>query len=181
MDWAKLASNVASLAPGLGAAIGGPVGAVAGLGIRAICGLFGIDSKADDAAAQVEQALSGMTPEQALQLKQADQQFIKDMKALDVDVFRLEVQDRDSARHRESSVGSRAVTALAFIIVGGFLGMVYGLLSGNLEAVDSVLAGTLIGYVSAKAEQVVSYYFGSSLGSARKTELASQAKGGPAA
>lgn len=177
MDWSKLASNVASLAPGLGAAIGGPVGAVAGLGVKALCSLFGVDSQSDDAAAQVEKALSGMTPEQALALKDADRQFVKDMKALDVDVFRLEVQDRDSARRREASAGSKAITAMAFIIVGGFLGMVYGLLSGGLEAVDSTLAGTLIGYVSAKAEQVVSYYFGSSLGSARKTELSAQTKG----
>jgi uncharacterized membrane protein len=60
---------------------------------------------------------------------------------------------------------------LAFLVICGFLGMVYGLLSGELKALDSTLAGTLIGYVSAKAEQVVSYYFGSSLGSARKNEL----------
>ena len=181
MDWSKLASNVASLAPGLGAAIGGPVGAVAGLGIRAICGLFGIAPKDENAAAQVEKALSGMTPEQALALKAADRQFVKDMKALDVDVFRLEVEDRASARERETRAGSKAITALAFIIIAGFLGMVYGLLSDSLSPKDSALAGTLIGYVSAKAEQVVSYYFGSSLGSARKTEIASQAKGGPAA
>ena len=38
MDWKKLASNVASLAPGIGAAIGGPVGSVAGLGVKALCG-----------------------------------------------------------------------------------------------------------------------------------------------
>jgi|GEM_PF-4281121 len=34
---------------------------------------------------------------------------------------------------------------------------------------------TLIGYVSAKAEQVVSYYFGSSAGSSRKDALLAQA------
>jgi hypothetical protein len=35
--------------------------------------------------------------------------------------------------------------------------------------------GTLIGYVSAKADQVVSYYFGSSSGSKEKTQAMTDA------
>jgi hypothetical protein len=37
------------------------------------------------------------------------------------------------------------------------------------------IIGTLIGYVSAKADQVVSYYFGSSSGSKDKTAAMSDA------
>jgi hypothetical protein len=37
------------------------------------------------------------------------------------------------------------------------------------------IIGTLIGYVSAKADQVVSYYFGSSSGSKDKTQAMSDA------
>ena len=42
---------------------------------------------------------------------------------------------------------------------------------------DPAVAGTvgmLIGYVSSKADQVVSYYFGSSVGSKQKTDLLSR-------
>ena len=44
--------------------------------------------------------------------------------------------------------------------------------------VDSVLAGTLVGYLSAKAEQVLAYYFGSTKGSADKTALLADATRG---
>jgi len=64
---------------------------------------------------------------------------------------------------------------LAGLIVGGFLLMVWFVLAGHVgglkDPVAAGLIGTLIGYVSAKADQVVSYYFGSSAGSAAKTEL----------
>ncbi len=39
------------------------------------------------------------------------------------------------------------------------------------------LAGALVGYVSAKAEQVIAYYFGSSSGSEQKTEIMGKAFG----
>jgi len=39
-----------------------------------------------------------------------------------------------------------------------------------------VMAGTLIGYLSAKADQVLSFFFGSTAGSQRKTELLSKAE-----
>ena len=38
---------------------------------------------------------------------------------------------------------------------------------------DSTITGAIIGYLSAKAEQVVSYYFGSSAGSKDKDETIS--------
>jgi len=53
------------------------------------------------------------------------------------------------------------------------------ILSGNVKGLtDPVtvgMIGTLIGYASAKADQVVSYYFGSSASSAKKTEAMSEA------
>jgi hypothetical protein len=43
-----------------------------------------------------------------------------------------------------------------------------GKVTGISDPVAAGMIGTLIGYVSAKADQVVSYYFGSSAGSAAK-------------
>jgi len=62
---------------------------------------------------------------------------------------------------------------LALLIVVTFLATA-GLTLFGLTKVDSVLAGTLMGYLSAKCEQVVSFYFGSSAGSQRKDELLHQ-------
>jgi hypothetical protein len=62
------------------------------------------------------------------------------------------------------------VPSLAILIVSAFIGVVIATL-GGFAVIDSVLAGTLIGYLSAKAEQVVNFYFGSSAGSQRKDEM----------
>lgn len=81
--------------------------------------------------------------------------------------------DRDSARKREAAVRDNTPRILAYLLIGGFLGMAFAVLFGQVRA-DTVLAGTVIGYLSAKAEQVVAYYFGSTAGSAKKTELLAQ-------
>lgn len=87
----------------------------------------------------------------------------------------LAVQDRDSARSREIGVRDHTNKILAFVIVGAFVCLVASTLLGYAK-VESALAGTLVGYLSAKAEQVLNYYFGSSAGSAQKTELLARAQ-----
>jgi len=182
MDWKSIASNVARIAPGIGAAIGGPAGSVVGLGVKALCDVFGVDSGALDATQQVEQALNSMTPEQAVELKKADNQFILDMKELDIKVFELEVKDRDSAREREQDVGSRETAVLAYVIVSAFvfvIGFILWALLRNGQNMESigVLGGSLIGSIitllSQKVEQVCGYFFGSSKGSQTKTNTLS--------
>lgn len=165
MDWKSLLGTVA---PWIGTALGGPLG---GMAATAIAEVFGLSEKTEDA---IRQALSGATPEQMLALKQADQQFAMRMQELGFQnvqaLEKIAADDRDSARKREAAVLDYTPRILAYLIVGGFLGMAYGVLFKQMSA-DSVLAGTIIGYLSAKAEQVAAYYFGSTAGSARKTEL----------
>lgn len=65
------------------------------------------------------------------------------------------------------------VQILAVLVLIGFLGMCIYLIGWGLEeTANAGLAGTVIGYVSAKATQVCNYYFGSSKGSKDKTILA---------
>lgn len=165
MDWKSLLGTVA---PWIGTALGGPLG---GMAATAIAEVFGLSEKTEDA---LKQALTGATPEQMLALKAADQQFALRMQELGFQnvqaLEKIAADDRDSARKREASVLDYTPRILAYLIVGGFLGMAYGVLFKQMSA-DSVLAGTIIGYLSAKAEQVAAYYFGSTAGSARKTEL----------
>lgn len=93
-------------------------------------------------------------------------------------VLDLDVQDRASARAREMAVKDKTVATLAYVIVGTFAGVCvflvihpYVLPQVELSTATMTMLGTVVGYLSAKAEQVASYYFGSSLGSDRKTEL----------
>lgn len=162
-----------AVAPKIATALGGPV---AGLAVQAIGSALGLDADAskDDALQAVAQA----TPDQLLTLKKADQDFAVRMRELDIDLERIAAGDRDSARRREVDSKDWTPRVLAFVIIGGFFAVVaYVLVKGltGMDAAAAAFVGTLVGYVSAKAEQVVAYYFGSSSSSARKDTLLAQA------
>jgi hypothetical protein len=168
MDWK---AAIGAIAPTVATALGGPL---AGLAVDAVGSAFGWT---DATKEKVEEAFSKgqMTGEQILALKQAELALVQQEKELGFKFAELEFRDRDSARQRESNVKDSTNKILAYAVVGGFLAVVGGTLAGWAK-VDSVLAGSLIGYLSAKAEQVLSYYFGSTSGSAEKSRLLAQAQ-----
>lgn len=167
MDLLKI---VGAVAPTLATAIGGPLG---GMAMQVVSSVLGLPT--DSSEKDVEKALKQATPEQLLALKQADNDFAVRMKELDIDLEKIAASDRDSARRREAQVRDWMPRVLAFVIVAGFMGTVFMVLLGAVEGMkDPLMAttvGTLIGFVSAKAEQVVAYYFGSSSSSQQKTQL----------
>ena len=168
--WGKAKDILGMVAPTVATALGGPL---AGMAVKAVSGaLLGRD---DGTPEEVAAAIQGATPEQMVALKKADTDLKVQLKSLDVDLERIAAGDRDSARKREVDTGDVwTPRVLASITIGGFLGATYMVLSGAVEGlkdpVASVLIGTIIGYVSAKADQVVGYYFGSPASSARKTD-----------
>lgn len=168
MDWKKI---VGAVAPTLATALGGPLaGAAVGALSSAVLG------KDDGNEAELAAAIQGGGPDVLVKLKEAEQAFAVRMRELDIDVDKVHQQDRANARDRELKGGDPwTPRVLASVIIGGFLAMVYMVLAGFVQGLkDPMVAGmvgTLIGYVSAKADQVVSYYFGSSSGSAEKTAL----------
>jgi hypothetical protein len=73
MDWTKI---VATVAPWIGTALGGPLG---GMAVEAAANALGLTEKTTDA---LKTAIAGATPEQMLALKTADQNFALQMQAL---------------------------------------------------------------------------------------------------
>jgi len=172
MDFMKV---IGAVAPTLATAVGGPIG---GMAIKFITDALGIPN---DASKDVmAKAISNATPDQLLALKQAENDFAVRMKELDIDLERIASSDRDSARKREAQVRDWMPRILAFIIVAGFMATVFMVLMGFVEGMkDPLMAttvGTLIGFVSAKCEQVVAYYFGSSSSSQQKTAMLAEKK-----
>lgn len=167
-------------APWLAAAAAGPAG-LAGMAIKTAAEALGATETTTEA---VTAALVGANPEQMAALRQADNDFKLRMQELGykstADLEALAVSDRKDARDREVRLGdSWTPRILAAVVVGGFLSMVYMVLSGYVPGLKDPniagMVGTLIGYVSAKADQVVNYYFGSTASSARKTDLLAKA------
>ena len=172
-DWKKL---VRTVAPGLATALGGPL---AGAAVQTIS--QAVLGKPDGTEEEVATAVVSGGTDALLKIKEADNAFTVKMKELGVDIEKVHQADRDSARNREVRTGDVwTPRVLAATIVGGFLAMVAAVLLGKVTGITDPIAagmiGTLIGYVSAKADQVVSYYFGSSAGSAAKTDLLAMRK-----
>ena len=162
MDWLK------TIAPTVATALGGPL---AGMAVSAVSKALGCDPD------EVQGIISSnkLTAEQVASIQLAELELKKQAQSMGLDFAKLTVEDRKSARDMQIATKSMLVPSLAILIVSAFIGVVIATL-GGFAVVDSVLAGTLIGYISAKAEQVVNFYFGSSAGSQAKTELLSKAE-----
>ena len=156
-----LLEGLAKLSPVIGTALGGPVGALIGNGIAVAAST--ITGKTEPS--EIIEALT-TSPEKLLELeaRAADREL---------EELRIHAADRDSAREREAKVGGWSNPILAAIVVGGFFWVVFHVLHDQdaLTGATAGIVGTLVGYVSAKADQVVSYYFGSSAGSDKKTSI----------
>jgi uncharacterized membrane protein YeaQ/YmgE (transglycosylase-associated protein family) len=167
-DWKK---TLGAVAPLLGTALGGPLGALAGQVLGTALGVDGSDEEA------LAAALQKATPEQLLAIKTADNQFKLDMAKLGMRPEELEVEDRISARAAQAATKDGLLPWLAVLVVGTFCGVVAAVLFGGLK-VEAVIGGTLIGYLSAKAEQVLSFYFGSTKSSRGKDQALADALAG---
>jgi hypothetical protein len=164
MDWLK------TVAPTVATALGGPL---AGLAVNAIGDAFGWEDATKEKVVDMLQS-GQLSSEQLAAIKLAEIELKKQEQEQGFRFAELDVKDRDSARRREADTKDNTNRILAFVIIAAFIAMVGATLMGWTKA-ETVLAGTLIGYLSAKAEQVLAYYFGSTSGSSRKTELLAQA------
>ena len=173
-DWV---TTLATVAPALAGSIGGPLAAT---GVQILSNaLLG---NPDATKAEIEKLITGgLSPEQLAVCKKADLDFAATMEELGIRREQLYLEDTKDARQREISLGDIwTPRLLAAIVLGGFYYSLCFVLSG--EAGESlkdpnvaVLIGSVIGYASAKADQVLSYFFGSSIGSKQKTDALASA------
>lgn len=168
MDFGKVASGIlGAVAPVLGTAIGGPFGGMVASKLSEI--LLG---KSDGSKDEIEQALEKASPQQLLEIKKANNEFLVKMKELDVDVERLHSEDRNSARNREIQVRDKMPAILGILTLVsffGFIGMVT--FSPLARGADMNFITLAVGWLGGTASTVVSYYFGSSSGSQMKNTI----------
>ena len=152
------------IAPAVATAVSGPLG---GIAITALANKFGV---ADDVSA-IAKAIAG-DPEAATKLAE-----------IDLRQFQAESADRDSARQRESAVAAAGGSTLAQMVVPilalgtvsltfVFIGI---LLFKVIDTAQQQLVIFALGYATAAAQQVLSYYFGSSKSSQDKTSALQKA------
>jgi hypothetical protein len=148
-----LKNLVFAVAPTIGTALGGPMGNMAMTKIASVLGVSN-DQKS------IQQAIQNATPEQMLELKKAEQEFEVQMKELDVDVFKLETQDKQNARGMFSKDWTARIIGVATI--AGFLGYIFLVTLQPPEQNSEALINLVLGYLGGLASAIISFYFGAS-------------------
>jgi len=151
VKWSAIKGLVGAVAPTIGSAIGGPVGAGAG---KILAQVLGVPAEPE----AVQKALSEASPEQLAEIKKADLAYKTRLAELEVDIFELETADIQDAR-KNADWTPKVLAMMAFLFFGGYVTLVtVQPPDANSEAVINLVLGYLGGVVSA----VVSFYFGAS-------------------
>lgn len=161
------------VAPGIGTALGGPLGGLAGnILTEVLLGKDGDKSKLED-------VILNQTPENILKLKAAEQQWVLQMRQLDIDEEKLHASDRASARDL-AKIDMTPHKWLSALFIGGYFTIIWGIMSGVLE-VDpggKEYMVMLLGVLTASVPVILQFWFGSSSGSQRKTNILAEKSGG---
>lgn len=162
-------SILATVAPWIGTALGGPLGSMA---VTAAADALGLSDKTE---AAIKSAISGATPEQMLALKAADADFALKMQALGFEnmeaMAKLSNEDRDSARNREIQVKDRTPKILAYLVTAGFFGMLVFMLFQAIPNENRDIVNIMLGVLGSTFGGIVAYYYGSTKGSEAKSAL----------
>ena len=110
--------------------------------------------------ASLEKAIATATPEQLLEIKKAEKDFEAKMKQLDVDIYKLETQEKQDARRHFSKDWTARIIGIA--MVGGFLGYIFLVTLQPPEQNSEALINLVLGYLGGLASAVISFYFGAS-------------------
>lgn len=173
MDWTKFKRAIGTIAPWLAGTLGTPI---AGVAVQALCNVFGLagDSGTPDT---LTSALAGATPAQLQDLRAADLKHAEVMKGLGfTHIDKLEAiaeADRDSARKMQIAVHSRWPGILSFITTSAVIGVIYARMMGLPMPQDPTTV-QLIGSLCTGWGMCISYWMGTTRGSADKNNLLAQ-------
>jgi hypothetical protein len=160
------------------ASLGGPLGTMAATAVGKALNMDKVPSpSADGISTAIATALAD--PQQRAALIQAEQEFQKQMTELGYqhaeELEQTASADRVNARQREMTLRDKVPACLAATITLGFFGVLGYMIRLGIpkEGHDALLL--MLGGLGTAWTGVVTYYFGSSAGSAAKTDLLAQA------
>lgn len=146
-----------------GLAAGGPIGSMAATAIGNALGVNKPNPSEDDIQSAIAK---GMTADQILAMKQAEQDFQLNMQKLGYehveDLDKIAEQDRESARNREIQVRDKTPRNLAYAVVTlAFTAEMIVLFHGTGHT-DPMVVGRILGMLDSAVLLVLGYYYGSS-------------------
>lgn len=166
MEWTKI---IATVAPWIGTAIGGPLG---GMAVEAAANALGLSDKTVEA---VKSAVMGASPETLLALKEADQNFALQMQSLGFqnikDLEAIAAADRDSARKMQMENKSFMPAVITAGVLSSFAGTLVALLFVPIPDANRDLIIYMIGQLSGFAGSAVAFWLGTTRQSEEKTRM----------
>ena len=162
-------SWIKTVAPMIGSALGGPLG---GMAVGMLAEKLGVQEKT---IAAVTTAISDskLTPEQVSSIRQAEIEFQKFLGQNKIDLERINMENTQGARQMHIAKQGYTPQVLSFVITVGFFGVLYYMLTMEAKPTEALLI--MLGSLGTAWAAVCNFWFGSTAGSARKTELLSQA------
>ena len=155
-----------SIAPSIATALGGPL---AGLATKALSqALLGTE---DSTEAELKAVMASATPEQLAAIKKVDTDFKVQMKSLDIDLERISVDDRKSARDFQKETRDWIPRALAISVTVGFFSILLYMLVYGLPTTGNEALLLLLGALQTAWGGIIAFYFGSSSGSQKKDAM----------
>lgn len=170
MGWKEAVGKVA---PILGMALVGNIPGAVASALGAIASTLGLP---DSRESTVEAALRILTPEQAILLKRADQDFalaqLKEVNRANAELERLVFDDRANARAREIATKDNVPRNLAYALTVGFFGvLLLVFIYGYPEDSSRDLIQQLINTLNVVWIGCMAYYFGTTSRSGKKDSV----------
>lgn len=181
-DWKSI---VRTVAPAIGTVLGTPM---IGTAVKVLSdALLG---KPDGTPEEVQKVVeAGLPTDVIVKLREIDSDFRLKMEAANLDLKKLEAETEkaylgDVQDARKANSGNRgtfwmgvAILAIFFVLMGLVLSFCFHVLSRGIPIEDKgtvavvfTLIGTIVGYVASQAQTVVNFEFGTSRGSAKKSD-----------
>ena len=169
MDWL---ATLKSVAPTVASAMFGPLGAVA---VASVGELLGLSDATKDKISEIIQT-GQMTPEQIGKLRELELEYQNNEKERGFRYAELSFKDRDSARQASVSGGTQKMLfwlslVLLILTIGTEIAVLF---YGYPDKTPEIIVGRVLGLMDAVAMLVLSYWYGTTNGSAVKNELLSQ-------
>ena len=165
----RLGESLLSVAPTIAGALVPGGGVLAGAAVQAVGAALGIEKPTPDA---VKKALDeGLSPDQLLAIRKADQDFATRMKELDVDVTRIHQADRKDARRMQVRTKSFVTGAIAITVTLATLSF-FGYVAHEAftpephgpqaDPAMMQLVALLVGNLTGAFTTILAFYYGSS-------------------
>jgi hypothetical protein len=171
----QLGDILAQVAPTAASMFGGPL---AGTAVTWVEGQLGITPPAGSGLADRQQtllgALQGLTGDQLVAVRKADSDWKVALVNAGVLLEQTDEKDRESARSMAAAMKDRTPMIIAILVIAMWCGVEAFLMFGTLTTTMQASFETGQRTLQDVLMLVVSYYFGSSAGHQRATELLAQ-------